>query len=61
MLYNCSVLLPERQHTDISIETFFFSQIIWPSDVKSQLIGRDPDARKDRGQEKRVTEDEMVG
>ena len=33
-----------------------------PSDVKSQLIGKDPDAGKGWGQEeKRVTEDGMVG
>ena len=36
--------------------------ILWPPDVKSQLIGKDPDAGKDWGQkEKEVTEDEMVG
>ena len=36
--------------------------ILWPPDVKSRLIGRDPDAGKDRGQEeKRATEDERVG
>ena len=35
--------------------------ILWPPDGKSRLIGKDPDARKDWGQEKRVTEDEMVG
>ena len=36
--------------------------ILWPPDVKSQLIGRDPNAGKDRRQEeKRMTEDEMVG
>ena len=36
--------------------------ILWPCDTKSQLIGKDPDAGKDWGQEeKRVTEDEMVG
>ena len=29
--------------------------------AKSQLIGKDPDARKDWGQEKGMTEDEMVG
>ena len=30
--------------------------------MKSQLIGKDPDAGKDRGQEeKEVTEDDMVG
>ena len=33
--------------------------IIWPPDVKSQLIGKDPDPGKDSGQEKRVAE-EMV-
>ena len=36
--------------------------VLWPSDVKSWLIGRDPDARKDWGQkEKRAAENEMVG
>ena len=36
--------------------------ILWPPDVKSQLIGIDSDAGKDWGQEKkRLTEDEMVG
>ena len=36
--------------------------ILWPPDVKSQLIGKDPDAGKDRRQkEKGVTEDEIVG
>ena len=35
--------------------------ILWRPDVKSQFIGKDPDAGKDIGQEgKRVTEDEMV-
>ena len=36
--------------------------ILWPSDVKSSLTGKDPNAGKDWGQgEKAVTEDEMVG
>ena len=35
--------------------------ILWPPDAKSRLIGKDPDAGKDCGQEKRATEDEMVG
>ena len=36
--------------------------IFWPPDVKSRLIGKDPDAGKDwRQEEKRTTEDEMVG
>ena len=35
---------------------------LWPPDPKSQLIGKDPDARKDwRQKEKGVAEDEMVG
>ena len=44
--------------TDVEAET----PILWPSDAKSQLTGKDPDARKDwRQEEKRMTEDEMVG
>ena len=36
--------------------------VLWPPDVKSRLIGRDPDAGKDWGQEeKEATEDEMAG
>ena len=36
--------------------------LLWLSDVKSQLIGKDPDAGKGRGQEEKgATEDEMVG
>ena len=36
--------------------------ILWPPDAKSQLIRKDPDTGKDWGQEeKRVTEDKMVG
>ena len=35
--------------------------IPWPPDVKSQLIGKDPDAGKDWGQEEKgMTENEMV-
>ena len=35
--------------------------ILWPTDVKSQLIGKDPDAGKDwRQKEKGLTEDKMV-
>ena len=34
--------------------------ILWPPDVKSQLIGKDPDAGKDSGQEEKgATEDEI--
>ena len=36
--------------------------ILWPTDGKSQLIRKDPDAGKDwRQEEKEMTEDEMVG
>ena len=36
--------------------------VLWPPDVKSQLIVKDPDGGKDWGwEEKGVTEDEMVG
>ena len=44
--------------TDAEAET----PILWPPDVKSWLIGKDPDAGKDwRWEEKGKTEDEMVG
>ena len=43
--------------TDVKAET----PILWPSDAKSWLIWKDPDAGKDWGQEKGMTEDEMVG
>ena len=37
-------------------------QLFWPSDVKNWLIGKDPDSGKDwKQEEKRMTEDEMVG
>ena len=43
--------------TDAEVEI----PLLWPPDVKRQLIGKDPDAGKDWGQkEKRMTEDEMV-
>ena len=35
--------------------------ILWPPDVRNWLIWKDPDAGKDWGQEKWMTEDEMVG
>ena len=44
--------------TDVEAET----PILWPPDVKSRLIGKDPDAGKDSGQEEKgMIEDEMVG
>ena len=35
--------------------------VLWPPDAKSWLTGEDSDAGKDWGQEKGVTEDEVVG
>ena len=44
--------------TDVEAET----PILWPPDVKSWIIWKDPDAGKDWGQEKKgTTEDGMVG
>ena len=46
------------RRTDAEAET----PILWPPDAKSWLIGKDPDAGKDWGQEdKGTTEDEMIG
>ena len=36
--------------------------VLWPPNAKSQLIGKDPDTGKNRGQEEKgMTENEMVG
>ena len=43
--------------TDVEAEAPKF----WPPDVKSRLTGKDPDAGKDRRQEKMRTKDEMDG
>ena len=44
--------------TDVEAET----PILWPPDTKNWLNGKDPDARKDWGQEEKgMTEDEMAG
>ena len=46
------------ERTDVEAET----PVLWPPDVKSWLIWKDPDAGKDwRHEEKGRTEDEMVG
>ena len=46
------------RRTDAKVETL----ILWPSHVKSWLIGKDSDAGRDWGQEeKEMTEDEMAG
>ena len=43
--------------TDVDVET----PILWPPEEKVRLIGKDPDAGKDSGQEEVTTEDEMFG
>ena len=44
--------------TDVEAET----PVLWPPDVKSLLMWKDPDSEKDwRQEEKGTTEDEMVG
>ena len=44
--------------TDAEAET----PILWPHHVNSRLIGKDPDAGRDWGQEEKgMTEDEMAG
>ena len=35
--------------------------VLWPPHAKSWLIGKDPDAGRDWGQEKGTTEDEIAG
>ena len=66
MLLNCgvgedsweSLGLQGDPTTDVEAET----PTLWPPDVKSWLIWKDPDAGKDwRQEEKGTTEDEMVG
>ena len=44
--------------TDVEAET----PVFWPPHAKSWLIGKDPDAGRDWGQEEKgTTEDEMAG
>ena len=44
--------------TDAEVE----AAILWPPHAKSELIGKDPNAVRDWGQEKKgMTEDEMAG
>ena len=44
------------ERTDAEAE----APVFWPSDEKSQFIGKDPDGGKDWSQKKRVEEDEIV-
>ena len=52
---NQSWIFIEKTDTEAEIP------ILWPPDVKSWFIGKDSDAGKDWGQEKKeATEDEMI-
>ena len=45
------------ERTDAEAET----PILWPLDARSQVIGKDPDAGKDRRQEEKgAAENEMI-
>ena len=55
---NQSILKEISPEYSLEVET----PILWPPDVKNQLIRKDPDTGKDRRQEEKgMTEDEMVG
>ena len=59
-----ALLLKLRYYSAIKkiIEYKAEAPILWPPDVKSQLIGKDPDAKeKLRAGERGATEDEVVG
>ena len=65
---DCKEMKPVRPKGDQSWVSFGRTDakaealILWPPDAKSWLIGKDPDAGKDWGQEEKgTTEEEMVG
>ena len=52
------ILAQSRRHDDAEAE----APVLWPPQAKSWLIGKDPDAGRDWGQEEKgTTEDEMAG
>ena len=69
-LYQCSILLGDWKHEfcfgsgraifNGRTEAEDEAPTLRPSDVKTQLIGRDPDAGKDCGQKESDQQDEMV-
>ena len=47
---------------EYSLEGLMMKLKLWPSEVKNQITGKDPDPGKDwKQEEKGTTEDEMVG
>ena len=59
--YNQSILKEISPECSLVADVEAETPILWPPDMKSWLIWKDPDARKDWGQEEKGTmEDEMV-
>ena len=67
---DCKEIQPVHSEGDQSFRKVFFGRtdakaetpVLWPPHVKSWLIGKESDARRDRGQEEKgTTEDEMAG
>ena len=55
---------PKGNHPWILIgrtETEVEAPVLWPPDARSQLVGKDPDAGKDRKHKKGAAGDEVVG
>ena len=62
LLFKAKAFAPNRNA--IAINKCFYATfivILWPPDAKNWLSGKDPDAGKDWGPEKGVTEDETAG
>jgi len=59
---NQSILKEISPEYSLERQILSWVPILWPSDVKSRFSGKDPSAGKDwRQEEKRMTENEMVG
>ena len=58
---SASVLPMNMCGISVRIDAEAEAPILWSPDVKNWLVGKIPDTGKDWSQEKRVTEDEMVG
>ena len=60
--FDCKEIQPVHPKVDQSWAVEAETPILWPPDAKSWLTWKDPDARKDWGQEEKgTTEDEIVG
>ena len=57
--FNQSIL--KEISPEYALEGMMLKLKLWPPDAKNWLIGKDPDAGKDRLEERGTTEDQMVG